>query len=244
MSVTIDDWCIGWWRKALLAVEAVDFVIGAGTYVEGGLILGHPTRCSQSPPHCCQGRSFLPRLLPIATNWSFAKEDFDLKLKLPFFETLLLLFSPSVSPLPLIVLLTCHLSGSPGDFRCLKKIFEDVQDTGGLSHLEGPLFSWCKDPFIDATFLIRHRRLTPLPSHFPCHHCQFSSAHHIPPLPPLSLTRYPMPVDWADPPPHCFLYATGPFLHIPTATTVFVTRLPPLFAMIFSLLFLRPLLHV
>ena len=85
---------------------------------------------------------------------SFAKEDPDLKLKLPFFEMLLLLFSPSVSPSPLIVSLTRHLSGSPGDFRCLKKIFEDVQDTGGLSHLEGPLFLWCEDPFIDATFSI------------------------------------------------------------------------------------------
>ena len=70
-----------------------------------------------------QGHLFSPRLLPIATDWSFAEEDFDLKLKLPFFEMLLLSFSPSVSPLPLIISLTRCLSGSPGDFGCLKEEF-------------------------------------------------------------------------------------------------------------------------
>jgi len=29
-------------KKALLTVKAVDFVVGAGTYVEGGLVLGRP----------------------------------------------------------------------------------------------------------------------------------------------------------------------------------------------------------
>jgi len=92
MSVTIDDWCIGWWKKALLTVEAVTFVIRVWTYLEGGLILGHPTH------HFPVATSLLPRPLVFAQvvtycHWlKFCWRRFDLKLKLLFFETLLLSF--------------------------------------------------------------------------------------------------------------------------------------------------------
>jgi len=172
-SVTIEDWCIRWRRKALLAVEAVVVIIGAGTCVEEDPAVSCLLFCWSchlivaEATHFWLGHGCFLQLLPqgLLPRALFFVVAYHCQ---PFCRQLEVCWRSFCCRF----FLRCHLSGSPGDSKCLRYRRMILSSRTA--------FSWCEDFFIDAAFLIWFDAWC-RPSHslHCCFHCHLYHRRHL-----------------------------------------------------------------